>query len=224
MKPHASRIDMTRHVALFTLATGLAVLGVARGAIVYFPGEDIPLPNTHAGVSVDLESGNWSSSLDGLTGGDANFFLGGSRVSNDADAYAFGAGWQPVRTGTGNTDAIVQLPVNTTIDLGIASYSTGYGASGQINSHFGGASGFTVGAPGYLGFSLIIDNPANPGNPLTVYGWALVTLENNDGAGVLHEWAFEDTGAAIQVAAVPEPNLPTLVSSLAFLWLLRRRR
>ena len=214
---------MTRHLTLLALATCLAVLGEARGAIVYFPGEDIAIPNTYAGVSVDLETGNWSTSLDGLTGGDANFFLGGARVSNDADAYAVGASWQPVRTGTGNTDAIVQLPFNTTIDLSTASYSSGFGASGQINSHFGGASGFTAGTPGYLGFSLIIDNPANPGNPLMVYGWALVTLENNDGVGMLHEWAFEDTGAAIQVGAVPEPTSGVVVFVAAALGLLRRK-
>lgn len=215
---------MNIHLNLLTLATGLALLGEARGAIVYFPGEDIPLPNTYAGVSVDLETGNWSTALDGLAGGDANFFLGGARVSNDADASAVGASWQPVRTGTGNTDTIVQVTGGMTIDLSTASYSTGFGASGQINSHFGGASGFTAGTPGYLGYSLIIDDPSNPGNPLTVYGWALVTLENNDGVGVLHEWAFEDTGAAILVGAVPEPASLTLVGSLSVLLLLRRRR
>ena len=214
---------MIRHLTLLALATGLAVLGEVRGAIVYFSDQDISIPNTYAGVSVDLETGDWSTSLNGLAGGDANFFLGGARVSNDAYAYAIDASWQPVRTGTGNTDAIVQLDVGTTIDISTASYSTGFGASGQINSHFGGGSGFTVGTPGYLGFSLISDNPANPGNPLTVFGWALVTLRNNDGVGMLHEWAFENTGAAIQVGAVPEPRA-ALLGGLGLLALLRRRR
>lgn len=194
---------MTHHLTRLTLATCLAVLGEARAAIVYFSGQDIAIPNTYAGVSVDLENGSWSTSLNGLVGGDANFFLGGARVSNDADAGATSASWQPVRTGTGNTDAIVRLDVGTTIDVSTAFYSTGFGASGQINSHMvGGSSGFSDGVPGYLGFSLIIDNPASPGNPLTVFGWARVTLENSDGVGVLHEWAFENTGAAIQVAAI----------------------
>ena len=128
-----------------------------------------------------------------------------------------------MRIGTGNTDAIVQVPVNTTIDLSTAFCSSGFGASGQINSHFGGTTGFTAGTLGYLGFSLIIDNPASPGNPLTVFGWALVILEDNDGVGVLHEWAYEDIGAAIQVAAVPEPRA-VLLGPLGILLLLRRRR
>ena len=213
---------MNRHLTLLALATGLAILGEARGAIVYFPGEEIVIPNTYAGVSVDLETGDWSTSLDGLIGGDANFFLGGARVSNDAYAASVDASWQPVRTGTDNTDAIVQLPVSTTIDVSTASYSTGFGASGQIHSHFGG-SGFTAGTPGHLGFSLIIDNPAIPGNPLLVYGWARVTLKDNDGVGVLHEWAYENTGAAIQVGAVPEPRAALLVGAFGLLALLRRR-
>ena len=215
---------MTRHLTLLALAAGLAVSGDARGAIVHFPGENIAIPNTYAGISVDLETGNWSNNLNGLLGGDANFFLGGARVSNDAYYLAASASWQPVRTGTGNTDAILRLDVGTTIDVSTASYSTGFGASGQINSHMvGGATGFTEGVPGYLGFSLIIDNPASPGNPLLVYGWALVTLENNDGVGILHEWAYEDSGAAIQVAAIPEPRA-ALLGGLGMLMLLRRRR
>jgi hypothetical protein len=211
---------MTRHLTLFTLATGLAVFGEARAAIVHFPGQDIAIPNTYAGVSVDLETGSWSTALNGLPGGDANFFLGGARVSNDAYYLAATASWQPVRSGTGNTDAIVRLDVGTTIDVSTVFYSTGFGASGQINSHMvGGPSGFSDGVPGYLGFSLIINNPT----PLLVYGWARVTFQNNDGVGILHEWAYEDTGAAIQIAAVPEPRA-ALLGGLGLLMLLRRRR
>lgn len=206
-----------RRHPLIALVASLAFLAHARGAIVYFePLGGIAIPNTFAGVSVDLETGNSSTSIDGLAGGDANFFLGGARVSNDADADATSATWQPIRVGTGNTDAIRQLAPGTTIDMNTASYSTGFGASGQASSHFGGADGFTDGVAGYLGFSLII-------GAQTVYGWALVTFEDNDGVGTLHAWAYEDTGAAIQVAAVPEPAPLIMVGTLGCLLLLRRR-
>jgi hypothetical protein len=54
-----SESKITRLLALITLASGLAVLGEVRGAIVYFPDQDIAIPNTCAGVSVDLETGSW---------------------------------------------------------------------------------------------------------------------------------------------------------------------
>lgn len=216
---------MKRHLKLFALATGLALLGEVRGAIVHFPGQNIAIPNTYAGVSVDLETGNSSTALDGLVGGDANFFLGGSRVSNDAYAPSTSPTWQPIRVGTGNTDAIQQLSLGTTIDIDSDFYSSGFGASGQINPHMGGPAGFTDGTPGYLGFSLIIDDPGDPGNPLLVYGWALVTLEDNDGVGTLHAWAYEDTGSAIEVGAVPEPRgAILLLLGLAGIFHRRRRR
>jgi len=213
---------MTRHITLLALAAGLALFGEARAAIVYFSGEDIEIPNTYAGVSVDLETGSYSTSLDGLADGDANFFLGGARVSNDGDADSVSATWQPVRTDTGNTDAIVRLEVGTTIDVNSA-FSTGFGASGQLNSHMTGLTGFTSGEQGYIGFSLIIDNPLIPGDPLLVYGWALVTFRDDGGVGTLHAWAYDDSGAAILVGAIPEPGA-ALLGGLGMLILLRRRR
>jgi hypothetical protein len=68
-----------------------------------------------------------------------------------------------------------------------------------------------------------VDNPAKPGNPLRVFGFALATLEDNDGVGLLHEWAFENTGATIQIAAVPETRA-AMLCGLGTLLLLRRRR
>jgi len=216
---------MKPHTWIASLAVGLAMLGKAGGAIVFFPGEDIAIPNTFAGVSVDLETGASSTDIDGLLGGDANFFLGGARVSNDAYAPAATASWQPVRTGTGNTDAIRQVAFGETIDAGTVSFSSGFGASGQVNSHMNGdPTDFTDNVPGYIGFSLIIDDPLNPGNPLLVYGWALVTFQNNDGVGTLHEWAYDDTGAAIEVGAIPEPSVYGLLALGAAGLLMRRRR
>lgn len=214
---------MTRSLTLIILVASLGLLGEGHGAIVHFPSEEIAIPNTYAGVSVDLETGNFSTSLNGLAGGDANFFLGGSRISNDAHSVTVSASWQPLRTGTGNTDAIVQLPLATTIDASTNFYATGFGASGQINPHMGTPSGFTDGLSGYLGYALVIDDPGDPGNPLTVYGWARVTFEDNDGVGTLHEWAYEDTGSSIEVGAVPEAGSLTFLVIGSFGWFLRRR-
>lgn len=216
---------MKRFLTLLTLTTGLAFLSEARAAVVYFePSGGIIVPNDFNGVSVDFETGATSNALGGLTGGDANFFFGGSRVSNDADENGSVASWQPVRTGTGNEDAILNLSFGQTIDAGTSSYSTGYGASGLTNPHIGvGAGQFSDGGSGYIGFSLVIDDPYGPGDA-TVYGWARVTFQDGTGTGILHEWAYEDTGAAINVGVVPEPSGAILAMIGATLGLLRRRR
>ncbi len=55
------------------------------------------------------------------------------------------------------------------------------------------------------------------------YGWALVTLQNDNTPGVIHSWAYEDTGAAILVG-VPEPSHSLLVALGLSAVALRRRR
>ena len=194
----------------------LASAGTASAAIIYFnPEPDIPIPTTYAGVSVDLETGATSNALDGLPAGDANFFFGGAEVSNDADLGAATPSWQPVRSGNGNTDVVLNLVPGAVVD-GTSTYSTGFGGSGDPNSNF---PNFTAGTPGYIGFSLELDGGG------TAYGWMEGTLEN-DGVtpGLIHSWAYDTSGAQVIVGTIPEPG----VASLALLGLggilLRRRR
>lgn len=62
------------------------------------------------------------------------------------------------------------------------------------------APGFSSGAPGYMGFQFEKDGA-------TLYGWAEVVMSYDDqfGAFQVNSWAFDDTGAPIQVGVVPEP-------------------
>jgi len=144
-------------------------------------------------------------------------------VGNDADQGATLPSWQPVRlVPDSNTAEIVNLTVGTTVGPDTMYYDDGFGVSGSTSSHFGGATGFTAGVEGYIGFSLIIDDPQNPGNDLTVYGWARVRLEDDDGVGELIDWAYEDTGSSIAVG-VPEPSTWMIVGALGVFCLVRRR-
>ena len=198
--------------------TAILLLGAtaaAPGAIAWFPRQNISIPNTFEGISIDLETGDVSTTLQGLPGGDANFLFGGQEVSNDADETAASPSWQPVRSGTGNTDALRNLGVGTTVDAS-STVASGFGGSGSPNSHF---PEFTSGVPGNIGFSL----ETGAGKR---FGWMRVTLQNNNQpGGTIHAWAIEDSGDPIVVGAIPEPGSTLLsILGLGTLFLRRRRK
>ncbi|ADE53165.1 hypothetical protein [Coraliomargarita akajimensis] len=88
----------------------------------------------------------------------------------------------------------------------LVNQSTGYVVSasrafdGSITFLYSGAfrdlSGWTSGVSGYFGFRF------DSGG--TKYGWAQATVTANSGVTIT-EWAYEDSGASIEVGVVPEP-------------------
>lgn len=185
--------------------------GTAGAAIISFLSQEIAIPTTFEGVSVDLETGATTTASGGAPGADANFVLGGRGITNDADLLAASPSWQPVRLGTGNTDLIEPLVPGT--EVGPSSViSIGFGGS---QDHFGP---FTSGTRQYLGFSLVLEDST------VAYGWAEVTLQDDNTPGVIHGWAYEDTGSSILVGQIPEPSGAVLAVLGALLPLCRRRR
>ncbi|MFT5108629.1 MAG: hypothetical protein ACI8XO_003715 [Verrucomicrobiales bacterium] len=203
--------NKNRTSALAAVALLAALASSASAAIIYLPGQDIPIPTTFAGVSVNLETGATSTDLGGAVDADMNFALGGEGISNDADETALTPSWQPVRSGTGAADPVENLTVGTVI-----------GPSSVVGSDFGGSTThfatFTPGVQGYVGFSVVLADTT------VAYGWALVMLQDDNTPGVIHSWAYEDTGATILVGAIPEPSHSLLaILGLATLALRRRR-
>lgn len=199
-------------LATLAATAALCLAPAADAAIVYYGGPEIPIPTTFAGVSIDLEGGASTNDLSGAPGADANLFLGGLAVSNDADETAFDPTWQPVRVGPANDDLIDNLAPGTTVDAG-STYGTSFGGSGN---HF---PPFTSGVPGYIGFSLVLDDTT------LTYGWMRVTLQDDNTPGTVHEWAFQDDGSPIAVGQIPEPSAGLLaLAALGTATLARRRR
>ena len=189
----------------------MALSGLGHASIVSFIDVDIPIATTFGGTSVNLETGAFANT-DSLAGADVNFFFGGTGISNDADVALASPTFQPIRTGTGNTDTVDNRGLGTTVS-GANTFSTGFGGS---SDHIG--STFTAGVPGYIGFSLQSDDFG------LVFGWLEVTLNPNTSEGTIHSWAFDTTGASIIVGAVPEPSSALLAALGSSLLLLRRRR
>ncbi len=204
----------TKTTSLFAFTVLLAGSTMSTSAaVVSFINENIAIPTDFAGVSLDLETGVSSVSLEGLAGGDLNFVFGGQAFSNDADQNATTPSWQPVRADSGNTGVLENLGVGVEV-----------GPSSTVSSSFGGSTdnfaNFTPGERGYVGFSLILDD----GNETVAYGWVEVTLQNNDTPGMIHSWAYDDTGEPLAVAAVPEPTQSVLIIMGLAATALRRRR
>lgn len=188
-------------------SSSLVLVGSASADVIYSNLKDIAIPADFAGVYLDVETGNWNTNLNSpQSGWDINPYFGGSVLWNSP-------GFQPVRVGTGEMDAVVNLAEGTLVTSG-STYSTfqqgaggenpggpGYGAS---VSHIGnGAGQFQAGQEGYLGFRL------NGGN----YGWMRVVLTDNAGGALIKEWAYDDSGASIAVANVKRTGSNVVLNS-----------
>jgi hypothetical protein len=204
---------MRTHKTSLTAAAALVAVSAtgARAAVIAFIDQDISIPTTYEGVSLNLETGVSTNALAGALGADMNLVFGGAGISNDADETASSPTWQPVRAGTGNTDILLNLGIGT--EVGPASV-TSIGFGGSMDNF----TTFTSGERGYLGFALVLEDTT------IAYGWAEVTLQSDNTPGVIHSWAFDDTGAALAVAAIPEPTQTLLIALGLLASTLRRRR
>jgi hypothetical protein len=99
---------------------------------------------------------------------------------------------------------------------GVAWYPS---SSGQNASY--DWSNWTIGQEGYAGFRF-----TDPTAGL-VYGWVKVTIEPDLDGVRLNTWAYEDSGGACRVGAIPEPGtagLAVLAAGIVGLHQYRRRR
>ena len=98
---------------------------------------------------------------------------------------------------------------------GELAFGNDFGSSFGVNSHF---PSFLSGTAGFIGFQLKLDDAT------LVNGWIEVTLQDDDTPGVIHQWAFEDSGASIRVGQIPEPSQTVLSLFGLTLLALRRRK
>jgi autotransporter-associated beta strand protein len=155
----------------------------AQSAIIYSGLRNIAIPTTFDGIYLDIDSGATSTSA--IDGWDVNFFFGGIGIGG-SDAF------QPARVGTGNMDTIRLFGIGDLID-NTRSFSTGETGS---SDHLGAPGNFTEGVEGYLGFRFTKNNLSSP-----FYGYMRLTLTANEPGAVIHDWVWDDSGGALQVAS-----------------------
>lgn len=201
----------THHFIPISIIAGFLSFGPpTRAAIIYSGLLDLAIPLDFSGIFLDVDAG--LSDVASFSGWDVNAFFGGSGLGNSPS-------FQPVRNGTGQLDPIIRLDLGAPVD-GSLSFASGFGGSGNPNSHFGLALyQFAVGIEGYIGFKFSTNAGVGP-----YYGWMRAILTNNTAGGVVRDWAYDSSGVPIVVGAVPESGTATLLAAGMLVVSFARRR
>ena len=177
--------------------TTLSLLLPATADVIYSNLQNIAIPNTYAGVYLDVNGSNgWNTDMfNPVTGWDINLFFSGLDVANTP-------GFQPVRSGTTSMSAILNLAAGTSVGSGsvFSTFVQGVGGETPGTAGYGGsiaqmgnaAGQFAVGTEGYLGFQL----------NGTGYGWMRVVL--GGATPVIEDWAYDTSGTPIVVGRVQQ--------------------
>lgn len=188
------------------------ILPAANAAIIYSGLQNIAIPTTFDGVYINIDNAATSSTT--ITGWDINPFFGGAGIANSA-------AFQPARTGTANDDPVLNFAAGDLISSTL-NFSSGFGGSGDPVSYLGNSPGqFAVGQEGYLGFRFTTDSSDGP-----YFGWMRVLFTADSPGGMIKDWSYDNTGAAITIpaAATPEPSRGLLLLLGCLTACFRRRR
>lgn len=183
----------------------------AHSAVIYSGIQNIAIATTFGGTNVDVEDTNNTTnhSTGTITGGDVNFFFGGVGMMNEAN-------FQPVRASSLDPYSAISNLAYGTLISNASIFAAGAGGSGDLGSEHVGAGGaqFQPFTEGYVGFRL----------GSNYYGWMRVTFTFDEPGGIIHDWAYDDTGASIFAGIVPEPSRAMLLMLGTMGGFLRRRR
>jgi len=191
---------LNRPLAVATISA--AAIATSHALIIYSGEVNItPQVNQPTAINVDSQGGS-EFSLSNFSGkGSFSFSL--STFSTDFDYVA----------PTSNASILSKLSSSVPISSS-STFTTSANAS--IGSENGGQ--WANGASGYFGFQF------NPTASLTLYGWGQLTVSANGQAVTLVDYAYEDTGASISTAAIPEPSAYLLVGLCLAIICYRRNR
>jgi autotransporter-associated beta strand protein len=195
----------TKHL-IFPNLLSLALVMQASADVIYSNLQNIGIPATFDGLYLNVETGAWNTNMAApVAGWDINPYYGGSVLANSPD-------FQPVRSGTGSSSAIVNLAAGASVGSGSV-FSTfvqgvggetpgapGYGFSQMLT---GSGGNFNASQEGYLGFRL---NGTN-------YGSMRVVFTNNTSGAMIKDWAYDTSGASVVVGAIQQVGQDIILSS-----------
>lgn len=116
-----------------------------------------------------------------------------------------------------STNIVTRLASGVSVDV-TGTFSPGQQSRGVIAAEQGFSSQWAPSDVGYMGFLF------NPTGMQTLYGWAQFSISSNAQTMTLVDYAYENSGTAINTAAVPEPGTVAMGAIGAGLFFLVRRR
>lgn len=195
-----------RTAAAVAAAAGAGLVGGAQesqAAIVYSGVINLPVPVTTSGFYLNFVTGVNATSPGSVPGWDINpwsssaFSIWANNASEASNGMVSGLGTV--------TTAVDNLPLGTLVDG-----SRSYVRTGAVQP-VGNSFGFVLNSDdNYTGFRMTDETNGNA----IYFGWARWHLGPalNDASRTLIEYAYDNSGAAITVGAVPEPGSLALLS------------
>ena len=200
------RSDVTGlRVAYVAAAGAVASAGAAHAGIIYSGEQNISI-NQFSSLNLNL---------DGDTYGDVllkNYVFGGGNYQGATVNFSPG---KLVSFSSGGLSYVSALSEG----FGINASSVGPSFFGSMA--YGSANPnaqFNTASNKFLGLSFA-------GASGTLYGWVRVSVNNSAGTFVVHDWAYDSTGAGIAAGAIPAPGtLGLLAVGASGLGLIRGRK
>ena len=199
--PLTSCLDsrLTAYAAAATAALAVVTTATPAKATVITSGPlNLAVPQNIDGIYLNLVTGGTGTTGSGLPGWDFNPY-----ATSTATVLSFN-----FATGSGGVavgGVLQNLAPGSTISAA-STFLTGLQTTATANSIFrAGVTG------GYLGLRFV-----NEATGLTNYGWVQMTTTGPNGFGAtILRYAYENSGAAITIAPIPEPSTFALFGVMA---------
>ena len=196
LHPLGRRANRFRRRRLGAAAAGLAATAAGQSASA----------TIIADLTANASPAQGSFTVDGTINGQIDLLVTANMMASSLTLQATpGAMMNPGSTAqlhtvpVGMNDDLVLMAIGETVDGSLA-----YTSDASLVVAGTPSPGWSAGATGYAGFSFDNGGTMN-------YGWLQIQV----GAGLddftVLEWAYEDSGAAIVVGAVPEPSTAILI-------------
>lgn len=205
------------------LLAGLFILPLSplSAAVVYSGEQNLSVAwNDLEGVYVNVATGAtvsaWPADFDDAPW--INITLGGYGIFNSELIEPWAVSGDGTYDPEEESDYYLNLAAGTLLDGSVSFMENAWGSQFHIGST-GDPGKFVLGESGLLGFQF-----QNEAGGDIHYGWFRITPDN-DGSGVIVDWAFNDTaGESIQAGLVPEPSGAILLTAAFGILVARRRR